>query len=439
MEGEMAPEETVPFVVTLQASVHASFYGVDLICKVYRQELMRQYHRELQEWENEKKRQEEEFIITDRKVKPRAFCTACEPVRRYKTLPPITNQQPSSRPASWNLRMMKEEPLWLCPQPPTPAILCLSLTARTHSIDYYLTNFFSEFPRHFLHWEPPKKKSLGEESEAYEEEAVTEEEEPIPKQMKQLLVDCLTAIIRGLLEDRNFHEAVDQNLVEEVPYFCQFWSEKSAQTMAPYSSLYLMPIMSLTSVQKDQGMSQQSLQGQWKQNLKLMMKEEQEQDEKEAIGRLPAFANLQEALLENMIQNVLVEASFGEVVLTSRPRIITLPPVNAPPPRTDVLPSPLPPEQPAEEASSVAADPTTESLPIGARVPSTLPSTPTAKASSEEGRALRLRNCQTPPPPPYGSLLSGEIRLPPGHPRKPPATPADRPAGCPALELGPAG
>lgn len=46
--------------------------------------------------------------------------------------------------------------------------------------------------------------------------------------------------------------------------------------------------------------------------------------------RLPAFANLQEALLENMIQNILVEASRGEVVLTSRPRIIALPPLSVP-------------------------------------------------------------------------------------------------------------
>lgn len=43
--------------------------------------------------------------------------------------------------------------------------------------------------------------------------------------------------------------------------------------------------------------------------------------------RLPAFANLQEALLENIIQNILVEASRGEVVLTSRPRVISLPPL----------------------------------------------------------------------------------------------------------------
>lgn len=49
-----------------------------------------------------------------------------------------------------------------------------------------------------------------------------------------------------------------------------------------------------------------------------------------ARHRLPAFANLQEALLENMIQNILVEASRGEVVLTSRPRVIALPPLSLP-------------------------------------------------------------------------------------------------------------
>lgn len=46
--------------------------------------------------------------------------------------------------------------------------------------------------------------------------------------------------------------------------------------------------------------------------------------------RLPGFANLQEALLENMIQNILVEASRGEVVLTSRPRVIAQPPLHFP-------------------------------------------------------------------------------------------------------------
>ncbi|XP_076787763.1 cilia- and flagella-associated protein 65 isoform X1 [Arvicanthis niloticus] len=390
MEGEVAPEEGAPILVTLKASVHASFYSIDLICKVYQQELMWQYHKELQEWEEEKARQEVEFTITDRKIQRRAHCVVREPAKKYKTLPPITNQPSLSRPATWNLKMAKEDTLWPCPQPPVPGILCLGLTARAHATDYYLANFFSEFPCHFLYRELPKKKSSKEESKSSEEE-LPDLEGPVSRQKKQLLVDCLTTIIRGLLEDKNFHDAVDQSLVEQVPYFCQFWNEQSAKFLAQKSSLYLVPILSLPSSYEDgktkeqeddlygkmteaqedeeeeeeeeeeeieelskeeeyidkdakltwsgikatEPSSQQSLQWQWQQDLKTIIKEETENDEKEAVGRLPAFANLQEAILENMIQNILVEASRGEVVLTSRPRIIALPPVSMH--RTDTL------------------------------------------------------------------------------------------------------
>ncbi|MBZ3880635.1 Coiled-coil domain-containing protein 108, partial [Sciurus carolinensis] len=396
MVGELTPEETAPFVVTLKTSVHASFYSVDLICKVYQQKLMKQYHKELQEWTDEKVRQEAEFIITDRKV---------------KTLPPIKNKQSLSRPASWNLKITKEETSWSCPQPPKTGMLCLSLTARAHPTDYFQDNFFSEFSCHFLHWELPKRKAPREESEASEEESPNKGTLAY-KQKKQLLVDCLTNIIRGMLEDKNFHKAVDQILVEQVPYFCQFWNEQSARCTVQKSNLHLRPVLSPPSSsweekskeqkEENQGLgkkegeeeekskeeeeeleeeeeeeeieeelgkeeieeeeivgketsgtwkgtepeSQISLRWQWRQDLKALVKEEQEHDNKEAIGRLPAFANLQEALLENMIQNILVEASRGEVVLTSRPRIIALPPLSVPRMPT---PDPLLPTQQRED------------------------------------------------------------------------------------------
>ncbi|XP_008257396.3 cilia- and flagella-associated protein 65 isoform X1 [Oryctolagus cuniculus] len=435
MEGEVAPEETVPLVVTLKASVHASFYSVDLVCKVYRQKLMKRYHKELQEWKDEKLRQEVEFTITDRELKRRFYCTACEPARKYKTLPPIRSQQSPNRPASWNLQIPKEDLSWPCPKPPPPGMLCLGLTARAHATHCFLANFFSDFPCHFLHRELPKRRTPRQESTTFQEEPPGPKWGPVSKQKRQLLEDCLTAIIRGLLEDKNFHEAVGQSLVEQVPYFCQFWNEQSARFAAQKSSLYLMPVLSVSSsigedgkgkeqenkpglgrkargeeeekgeeeeeeleeeeeeeeevqeeeelykedmeeeeTQKEENLtslgneptqqpeSGQSLLQQWQQELKAMIKEEQEQDEKEAIRRLQAFANLQEALLENMILNVLVEASRGEVVLTSRPRIIALPPLSAPrylnpdqmsvhkaegprqaaPPRVDSLTTPIP-------------------------------------------------------------------------------------------------
>lgn len=43
-------------------------------------------------------------------------------------------------------------------------------------------------------------------------------------------------------------------------------------------------------------------------------------------SRHPAFGTLVELVLENTLQNILLEASRGEVVLTARPRVIALPP-----------------------------------------------------------------------------------------------------------------
>jgi hypothetical protein len=44
--------------------------------------------------------------------------------------------------------------------------------------------------------ELPKRKAPREESEVSEEETPTDKEAPVSRQMKQLLVDCLTTIIR---------------------------------------------------------------------------------------------------------------------------------------------------------------------------------------------------------------------------------------------------
>lgn len=89
-----------------------------------------------------------------------------------------------------------------------------------------------------------------------------------------------------------------------------------------------------------------------------------------ARHRLPAFANLQEALLENMIQNILVEASRGEVVLTSRPRVIALPPLSLPRvPTPD--PPPVPPLGPQQaEAPHPMAPPPTDYLQTSGPSPS---------------------------------------------------------------------
>lgn len=51
---------------------------------------------------------------------------------------------------------------------------------------------------------------------------------------------------RGLLEDKNFHDAVNQSLVDQVPYFCQFRNKESARFTAQ-NTLYLLPTLPLPS------------------------------------------------------------------------------------------------------------------------------------------------------------------------------------------------
>uniref|UniRef100_A0A8D0U5J0 Cilia and flagella associated protein 65 n=1 Tax=Sus scrofa TaxID=9823 RepID=A0A8D0U5J0_PIG len=169
-----------------------------------------------------------------------------------KTLPPIKNQEYLNRPTSWNLKIPKEETHWPCPQPPSPGMLYLGLTARAHATDYFLANFFSDFPRHFLH-------------------------RPNPCLSVRTFSSSLPP--RGLLEDKIFHEAVDQNLVEQMPYFCQFWNEQSAKFTVQKSNLHLMPDPSLSSNSSEDSRDKEKEEG--KRRLRKKEGGEEEKDEEE--------------------------------------------------------------------------------------------------------------------------------------------------------------
>ncbi|XP_073503479.1 cilia- and flagella-associated protein 65 isoform X2 [Phyllobates terribilis] len=56
--------------------------------------------------------------------------------------------------------------------------------------------------------------------------------------------------------------------------------------------------------------------------------QEMTRDVMTSIIRTPVFSQLVEAILENTLQNIMTEANRGEVVLTTRPRVIALPPVT---------------------------------------------------------------------------------------------------------------
>ncbi|XP_039349450.1 cilia- and flagella-associated protein 65 isoform X4 [Mauremys reevesii] len=378
--GVVQPGESTHCILTLQASGNACFYNVDLVCEVVMQQPLAKYEEALQEWEAEKQRQTVEFTITEQdlgaesNLKQRARSSsdssaegklAKSPAvtRQCRTLPPIKNllapNPPVSRSQRRHLIDHEASRLWARPEPPKSHLLHLGVTARSHSMDDFLSNFCSERPTFFLcrHLQ----ETVGDKAVDRRKDGGGVSTDPVllalvgsSEQEMQVVTDLLTAVIRGLLEDTQFHQAVSRSLTEPMPYFHQFWTAESAKhqgrTRSPGGSSRASP--SPAPCAKDEpGEEEEERQEECEMSLvtspraageeppdslRDVLHQEQLREEKETItslhfglSRLPAFGNLLELVLENTLQNIMVEASRGEVVLTARPRVIALPPSSA--------------------------------------------------------------------------------------------------------------
>uniref|UniRef100_A0A6I8ND97 Cilia and flagella associated protein 65 n=1 Tax=Ornithorhynchus anatinus TaxID=9258 RepID=A0A6I8ND97_ORNAN len=336
--GLVAPGASAPCVVTLKASEHPCFYNIDLECEVSPETGTGGAG---VAWG-------ESLRFSGPHFPP--------PENGDETLPPIKNQRPGLRPAGRSRGKGRRDPnkegSWLCPEPPEPCLLHLSLTAR-----------------------PTKKQPAGTDGPWTAETRM--EDGPVSPPPP------LSLTPRGLLDDRQFHEAVTRSLKEPVPFYSQLWSEDSAWLLAEKASEgYVLDVSppldeeeeteEEEEEEKDEeeegeeedgreeeeedwekgeeeekeeeeveleeeedeedgawervlprmNVSRSSLENQMLEKLKAAGLEEKQKEEKETLTRLPAFGKLLESLLENIIRNVLVEASLGEVVLTSQPRVV---------------------------------------------------------------------------------------------------------------------
>ncbi|OXB77111.1 UNVERIFIED_CONTAM: hypothetical protein H355_007758 [Colinus virginianus] len=356
-QGVVQPRGSTPCFITLQPSGNVSFYSIDLVCEVYTQESLIQYERDMQEWEMEKERQAVEFTITEqdlraeKKPRPPAGSSSdfaetedlCEPsvvVRKYKTLPPIKNHPVTKLPAGHSCRRLLSDKeashVWVKPEPPRPILLHLDVTARSHSTEDFFSNFSSEFHKYFLPC-PVTHQMLFVDGSVDRDRM---ERDPkwlslatASKEELQIVTDVLTGVIRGLLENTQFHNAVRRSLQEPIPYFSQFQHEKSAKTqqcstvpsrLSAYPDLFTKEDGEGKEMRQESSPSNDFL-GSWE-GLSEIFHHEQLREQKTMMKRHPTFRNLVEMVLENTLQNILVEASCGEVVLTARPRVIALPP-----------------------------------------------------------------------------------------------------------------
>uniref|UniRef100_A0A8C4T5I7 Cilia- and flagella-associated protein 65 n=1 Tax=Erpetoichthys calabaricus TaxID=27687 RepID=A0A8C4T5I7_ERPCA len=270
--------------------MHFTWHNTSEMSKVTSKHALAQYKRELLEWEKEKDRQFTEFSITDKNIKTSS---------PSKTLPPISRTSYVRRShKSLRRRQRAAGMLWKKPEAPDPFPLHLAVLARSHSLEEFEANFPSELQKHYIYrWEPRKGKSL--------------------------------------LDDPPFQQSLAETLSEPVPYFCQMQSEDSYRTLtnqedtnADYDES--MSTHSDRSVQSVTFNKDPKLPITDRQSVEMQRQEfihqEQQLELKENIKRLPEFCNLLEEIFLNTLQNIMREANSGELVLTSRPRVIALPP-----------------------------------------------------------------------------------------------------------------
>uniref|UniRef100_A0A493T5U6 Cilia and flagella associated protein 65 n=2 Tax=Anas platyrhynchos platyrhynchos TaxID=8840 RepID=A0A493T5U6_ANAPP len=359
-QGVMQPGESIPCFITLQPSGIASLCSMDLVCEVHSQEALHQHERELREWEREKERQAAEFTITEKDLraakKPRSPAgrssdsaeteNVPEPsavVRKYKTLPPIKNHPVPNLPAGHldrRLLLDKEASrVWVKPEPPKPILLHLAVTARSHSTEDFFRNFPSEFPKYFLPCHLPLE-SRPEDGSQGSDRTETDPKwlslAAASKQELQIVTDVLAGVLSGLLENSQFQDAAKRCLDEPIPYFSQFRCKEPAEaqdrgqrTTAPSRGsaspdLYTEGNGEREEMKQESSPSKEFLES-WE-RLSEVFHHQQLREQKEMLSRHPAFGTLVELVLENTLQNILLEASRGEVVLTARPRVIALPP-----------------------------------------------------------------------------------------------------------------
>ncbi|XP_066477298.1 cilia- and flagella-associated protein 65 [Tiliqua scincoides] len=368
--GVVQAGESIRCILTLHSGETPCFYSVDLVCEMYMQQSLEQYEKEQQEWETEKARQAVEFTITEKDLDSKKKGTQDKPskwtsdslestrspqvptnIKKYKTLPPIKNicvpHPPASRSQRRQIRSKETNRLWARPEPPRPFLMHMGVTARSHAIDDFLSSFSDDLPQHFLYHqlktarrEVEENKSMNGIKQACKKSPDWEELANCSEQEAWLVTDVLSIVIKGLLEDTQFHEAMIRSLAEPIPYFRQFWSKESAKLQdkkqCPGGTSIKTSFLEFNikdKIEEEEEEEEEEF-GEEKASsgtsadekcLSAIIRKEHSREQKEAIVRMPAFANLTEMVLDNTIQNILVEASRGEVVLTSRPRIIALP------------------------------------------------------------------------------------------------------------------
>ncbi|XP_040912258.1 cilia- and flagella-associated protein 65 [Toxotes jaculatrix] len=340
--GSLCPGESALCVLTFTSTDYPTVYRLDLICQVIQEAALTRYQEALQCWGEERERQQDEFTITDKNLSERqedlidkepvpAPVRKGPPLRKYKTLPPICASSSCETVGSICTKLTRAErrarkqtaKVWRQPEPPPPALLHLEVTAHSHSLLEYLTHFpdqFNKFYRCLQSVRPQKPETTSSNASLS-----VRLPPPTPGPEKHIITHILTSVLREILDDSAFAQSLITLASKPITYQPTETSPSHSPPIGPTPSYRRNP------------QTQVLLSG-----TKAGLNEERNTVDREGTagcsGNTPrtqdtvhtecVLADVTEDVLLNTLQNLMMEAVRGELVLTAHPRTVILPPVS---------------------------------------------------------------------------------------------------------------
>jgi hypothetical protein len=196
-------------------------------------------------------------------------------------------------------RQREEKKVWKKPLPPSPFLMHLNVIARTQYIEEYMEskNTIKNECAKFL--DTSLGNAPGENTAARSNEE-TSESILSTKDEKQALDFVMSDLIRNLVSDKSFQSLILKLKDEPIPYFFQVNGDE---------------VGTITTTSKGEDSSRTKSSGD---DLSV-----------HSLKSSPEFGSMIENLLENTLSNILTEAFNREFSLTSRPRLIALPPKSS--------------------------------------------------------------------------------------------------------------
>nr|XP_046260401.1 cilia- and flagella-associated protein 65 isoform X2 [Scatophagus argus] len=325
--GSLCPGESALCVLTFTSTDYPTCYQLDIICQVIQEAALTRYHDALQCWEEKKQRQQDEFTITDKNLTESQLVLTDEelaaapvrkgpPLRKYKTLPPICTSGSCEPVATVCTKVTRAEhraqrekaTVWRRPKPPQPAKLHLGVTAHSYGLLEYIKYFPDQFNKHY--------RCL--QSVMSQQPEITFSSSSVPARLssqhdleRDITTHVLISLLSGILDDPAFTQSLMTSASKPITYHPPF----------PSSSPQHQILLSETMAEQREQHKEVDSEG----TAGCSGNRPQTQ---ETLFSAHVPADISENILLNTLQNLMMEAVRGELVLTAHPRFVILPPVS---------------------------------------------------------------------------------------------------------------